>query len=118
MKKTFASIVVLFLTITCLAQSSWTPWQSFSNNGLAISYGRVNATTVTWKFKNTAGCTIQPFNLQYSYVDANTGQYMTQNDVMPEALRPGQEFGGWSAFTANTRGSIQVQSAGADIVCQ
>lgn len=113
MKSSLRAISVLFLSAAMLAQgASWGAWQSYGSNGVVqISFARVNATTMTWKFRNgSANCTLKPFNFRYTYTDADTGQFTAQNDIMPENLGPGQVLGGWTAFSANTRGGVEVMT--------
>jgi hypothetical protein len=45
----------------------------------------------------------------YSYLDANTGQYQTGVDYLPGGLAPGAVIGGWAAFTANTYTQPTIQ---------
>jgi hypothetical protein len=38
-----------------------------------------------------------------------TGLQKTGKNVMPTALKPGEQFGGWAAFTANTRNEPKIK---------
>ena len=57
---------------------------------------------------NAGANTIASMQFNYTYVDANSGQQATQQDVLPYALAPRQSVGGWTAYTANTRGEIVI----------
>jgi hypothetical protein len=99
--------VILLLVAIAIPQivraDSWGPWM-YVAPGIEIQYARVNAKTWTWAFRNSnLACTLQPFNFSYSYVDADTGQYVTQHDIEPLKLAPRRALGGWSAYTANSR---------------
>ncbi len=86
----------------------WGPWALLGNSGLVFDVSRVNGTTETWRFLNAGTNTITSMQFNYSYVDANSGQQATQSDILPFPLRPGQSVGGWTAYTANTRGDIEI----------
>jgi hypothetical protein len=89
-------------------QAPWGPWAPLGNTGLMFDLSRVNGTTVTWRFYNAGSNTIASMYFNYSFVDADTGQQTTQSDLIPLTLAPGQSLGGWSAYTANTRGGIDI----------
>lgn len=86
----------------------WGPWAGLGTAGLVFDVSRVDAKTVTWRFRNAGTNTIAAMNFNYSFVDADTGQQTTQSDVLPFPLAPGQSVGGWAAYTANTRGDISI----------
>jgi hypothetical protein len=87
---------------------SWGPWVALGNSGLVFDVSRVNGSTLTWRFLNAGPSTIAAMQFNYSYLDANTGQPATQSDVLPFALAPAQSVGGWTAYTANTKGNITL----------
>jgi hypothetical protein len=89
-------------------QAPWGSWSPIGNTGLVFDVSRVNDTTSTWRFMNAGANTITSMQFNYTYVDANTGQQATQQDVLPYALAPRQSVGGWAAYTANTRGEIVI----------
>lgn len=84
----------------------WGPWQFIGSTGIAVSVSRVNSKTLTWAFFNGRPDTITSLNFNYSFVDADSGQNTTQTDLLPFPLKPGGEIGGWTAYTANTRGGV------------
>lgn len=86
----------------------WGPWQLLGNTGVAVSVSRVDSKTLTWEFFNGRPDRVTSLNFNYSYVDADSGQNTTQKDVVPVTLKPGDALGGWTAYTANTRGSINI----------
>jgi hypothetical protein len=88
--------------------STWGSWAALGNAGLVFDVSRVNATTLTWRFLNAGANTIADMQFNYSYVDASSGQPVTQTDVLPYALAPGQSVGGWAAYTATTRGNVTL----------
>jgi hypothetical protein len=90
------------------AQAPWGSWTPIGNTGLVFDVSRVNDTTSTWRFLNAGANTISSMQFNYTYVDANSGQQATQQDVLPYALAPRQSVGGWAAYTANTRGDIVI----------
>lgn len=87
---------------------SWGPWVALGNSGLVFDVSRVNDSTLTWRFLNAGPNTIEGMQFNYSYVDATTGQPATQSDVLPFALAPAKSVGGWTAYTANTKGNITL----------
>lgn len=87
-------------------QAPWGPWAALGDSGLVFGLSRVDANTVTWRFLNAGSNTITGMNFNYSFVDATSGQPTTQSDLLPFPLAPGQSVGGWTAYTANTKGSI------------
>jgi hypothetical protein len=89
-------------------QAPWGSWSPIGNTGLVFDVSRVNDTTSTWRFMNAGANTIASMQFNYTYVDANSGQQATQQDVLPYALAPRQSVGGWTAYTANTRGEIVI----------
>jgi TPR repeat protein len=84
----------------------WGPWQFIGNTGIAVSVSRVNSKTLTWEFFNGRPDTITSMNFNYTFVDADSGQNTTQSDLLPFPLKPGGGIGGWTAYTANTRGGV------------
>lgn len=89
-------------------QAPWGAWSALGNTGLVFDVSRVNDSTATWRFLNAGSNTISSVQFNYTYVDANTGQQATKQDVVPLPLAPGQSLGGWAAYTANTRGDIVI----------
>ena len=98
------------------SQAPWRQWVPLGNTGLMLSVSRVNATTLTWRFRNAGSQTVQSMGFNYTYVDADTGQTKTDSDILPFLLMPGQGVGGWAAYTANTRGNVFIQIT--SIACQ
>ncbi len=86
---------------------NWGAWRS-TGVGISIRFARVNNTTVTWSFRNDTNRVLESMDFDYSFVDADTNMQTTQHDLLPYALRPGGAVGGWTAFMANTRGSVSV----------
>jgi hypothetical protein len=89
-------------------QAPWGAWTTLGNTGLVFDVTRVNSTTETWRFLNAGTSTISSMQFNYTYVDADSGHQATQSDILPFALGPGQSVGGWTAYTANTRGNIEI----------
>lgn len=106
-----AFMLLLIATTLCQpmaeAQSSWGPWES-TGVGISIRIARVNATTLTWSFRNDTNQVLRSMDFDYTFVDADTNQQTTQHDILPFALRPGSTVGGWTAYTANTRGAVSI----------
>jgi len=85
-------------------QSNWSAWQPCGNS-VSVSFSQVAGTsTWTWKFRNDGTQAIT--YMDFYYTD-NTGQ---NTDVLPGSLNPGDVIGGWAAFTANSRPTIQIKS--------
>lgn len=78
-------------------------------NNVSVSFVRVNNTTYAWKFRNDGYNTIAYMKFNYSYIDADSGQYRTDVDFLPGSLRPGAVIGGWAAFSANSRAQPTIQ---------
>ena len=97
-------------------KAPWGNWAALGSSGLVFDVSRVNATTLTWRFLNAGPRVITGMQFNYSYVDADTNQPATQSDLLPFALAPGQSVGGWTAYTANTRGNVTL--AITQISCQ
>lgn len=89
-------------------QAPWGTWAALGNTGLMFDVSRVNGTVVTWRFLNAGSNTISSMQFNYSYIDADSGQQATQQDLLPYPLGPGQSVGGWAAYTANTRGDVLI----------
>jgi hypothetical protein len=96
----FALAAVLAAVTT--AYADWT-YFTYVGNSVSVSFSAVDNTTQTWKFRNDGYNTISYMKFSYSYIDANTGRYETDTDILPGSLGPGEVFGGWAAFTANSR---------------
>jgi hypothetical protein len=88
--------------------AGWGPWAFLANTGVAVSVTHVDSKTLTWEFFNGRPDKITTLNFTYSYVDADTGQNVTKSDTVPLPLKPGDGLGGWTAYTANTRGTINI----------
>lgn len=88
--------------------SIWGQWMFLGNTGVAISVSRVDSKTLTWEFFNGRSDSITSLNFNYTYADADSGQNTTQKDVVPLTLKPGDGLGGWTAYTANTRGNVSI----------
>lgn len=87
---------------------TWSTWVFIGNSGVAFSVSRVNSNTLTWRFFNGGPMKITTMNFNYTYIDADTGQSTTQSDLLPFTLNPGGIFGGWAAYTANTKGGVSI----------
>ena len=80
----------------------WSTWDYLSNQ-VSVSYNQVQRDTWTWKFRNeSADTTITYMSFKYRDKDGE------HTDVFPGRLRPGEAFGGWSAFTASSRPTIVI----------
>ncbi|MGD0906815.1 MAG: hypothetical protein ABSA96_04495 [Candidatus Acidiferrales bacterium] len=109
-------IIVVFALIAALvgvvqppvkAQSAWGPWET-TGVGISIRVARVNNTTVTWAFRNDTNRTLRSMDFDYTFVDAGTNQVTTQHDILLFPMASGGSFGGWTAYTANTRGEVSI----------
>lgn len=96
--------------------AGWGPWAFLSTTGVAVSVSHVDSKTLTWEFFNGRPDKVTTLNFTYSYIDADTGQNATKSDIVPLTLKPGDGLGGWTAYTANTRGTIDI--AITQMVCQ
>jgi len=105
MKKKLISCILALAILAAAGSAYATNWSMFYvlNNNVSVSFAPVDGTTYTWKFRNDGYNTITYMEFTYTYMDANTYQYKTEKDVLPGTLRPGEVFGGWSAFTAVSR---------------
>ncbi len=95
-------LVISCITAATILADNWSYFLPVGDN-VSVSFAPVDNATYTWKFRNDGYNRIKYLEFSYSYIDANTGQYRTDQDVFPGSLGPGQTFGGWSAFTANSR---------------
>jgi hypothetical protein len=86
----------------------WGPWAALGDTGLMFDVSRVNGTTATWRFLNAGSNMITSMQFNYTYIDAKSGQRTTQSDILPFPLAPGQTVGGFAAYTANTRGNVEI----------
>jgi hypothetical protein len=89
------------------AQTTWGAWES-TGVGISIRFSRVNNTTLTWAFRNDTNQPLTSMDFNFSYVDADSGQYSTAHDLLPYTLNPGASVGGWTCYSANTRGSVSI----------
>jgi hypothetical protein len=89
------------------AQSTWGAWES-TGVGISIRFARVNNNTLTWAFRNDTNQNLTSMDFNYSFVDADSGEETTQHDILPYTLRPGGSVGGWTCYSANTRGSVSI----------
>ena len=98
---TLVAIAMVGLALAAFADD----WTSFTylGDGVSVSFARVTSDTYTWKFRNDLSSRITYMKFRYSYVDANSGILQIERDVLPGTLRSGEVFGGWSAFTSNSR---------------
>jgi hypothetical protein len=94
----------------------WGSWTYIATTGVAFGVSRVNNTTLTWRFFNGGPQKITSMNFTYTYVDADTGQTTTSKDILVFPLKPGGIFGGWTAYTANTRGNMSITIT--DMTCE
>jgi hypothetical protein len=105
-----AGIVVLLgmCAVPARAQDAkWTPWHSVQcpklGCSLSVSFSQVvNTNTWTWKFRNDGTQSVY-IQFEYTYIDADSGRLTTTPDMFPKALAPGEVWGGWATYTANTR---------------
>lgn len=106
MKRSTLAAIAVAIMFPMIAFAEWGPYSYFTPN-VSISYSRVDNTNLTWQFKNTSpGCSVEPFTFSYTYIDADSNQLVTSSDVQPLRLAPNQSVGGWTAFSANTRGML------------
>jgi hypothetical protein len=87
--------------------AKWTPWRSVDcpklGCNLSVSFSQVvNTNTWTWKFRNDGTQSVY-IQFEYTYIDADSGRLTTTPDMFPKALAPGEVWGGWATYTANTR---------------
>ena len=80
----------------------WSTWDNLSNE-VSVSYNQVQRDTWTWKFRNESAVSTITY-MTFKYWDKD-GEH---RDVFPGRLRPGEVFGGWSAFTASSRPTIAI----------
>jgi hypothetical protein len=104
----FSLIMLLFVSLFAQGQTAWGPWAMAGDGSLQVRFARVNETTMTWAIKNNTTCQIKSFNFEYTFTDADTNQYTQLHDTVPLNLKPGESVGGWTAYTANTRGAISL----------
>ena len=106
MKRRFITVAVAVAAIVAAtANMKADEWSSFwpVSNNVSVSFVRVDSSTYAWRFRNDGYNTIKYMKYTYSYFDTGTGQYRTDVDYFPGTLAPGRVFGGWAAFSANTR---------------
>ncbi len=101
------AIVAVLAAVASAYAADWTIFFPLGNN-VSVSFTPVDSTTYTWKFRNDGYNTITYMEFRYSYIDVNTGQYETETDVFPGSLKPGEVFGGWTAFSAETRSQPSI----------
>ena len=103
--KARVTVVILLLVglaaATPTARADWSTWQDVGN-GVWVSYTQVNRDTWTWKFKNVGTTTIT--YMRFTYEDKD-GEHP---DILPGSLRPNAVIGGWAAFTASSRPTINI----------
>lgn len=104
--------VTLVLGLTRKAEAvEWGIWQRVGGVAqVEASFANVGNGTWAWKFRNMGGRTIVSFN--YTYQSTFGPNTRPISDVEPHILRPGEEFGGWAAFSCECQAppSIQVTS--------
>lgn len=111
-KSKIALLVIAVITLSwhtkaAAQDGNWGPWRS-TGVGISIRFARVNNTTLTWSFRNDTNRVLESMDFDYTFVDADTNMQTTQHDLLPYALRPGGAVGGWTAFSANTRGAVTI----------
>jgi hypothetical protein len=99
---TVLALVGLFAALPGAHADNWTYFMALGNN-VSVSFVRVDNTTYAWKFRNDGYNTITDMKYTYSYIDADSGLSKTDADILPVPIKPGGVFGGWAAFSANTR---------------
>lgn len=99
------AVLLLVLSSIAVGAVLADDWSYFVplGNSLSVSFAQVDSTTYTWKFRNEGYNRIKYLEFTYSYIDAGTGLYRTDQDVLPGSLGSGEAFGGWTAFTASSR---------------
>jgi len=102
MRKIFFALVTLLCVSGLIEADDWTPYTSIGE-GVSVSFKQVQKTTYTWSFRNDQSTIITSMTFSYSYFDAKGGEYKTDKDVIPLSIKPGKAFGGWAAFSAETR---------------
>jgi hypothetical protein len=76
----------------------WGIWQRVGGAAqVEVSFANVGNGTWAWKFRNMTGRTITSFN--YTYQSTFGPNTRPVADVEPNVLHPGEEFGGWAAFS-------------------
>jgi hypothetical protein len=100
----FSALAVLASGLARAGDGTWSAWHSLGND-LSVSFAQVTKTTVGWQFRNDSSYrTLKDATFEYSFIDADTHHLTTAKDIIPEAIAPGGTFGGWAAYTANSRG--------------
>ena len=115
-KRWMTSCILMAVMVIAVAVAYADDWSYFLDvgSGVSVSFARVDNAVYTWKFRNDGYSKIRYMQFTYSYIDADTGQYKTDTDVVPGSLEPGEVFGGWSAFTANTRSQPVIRITNID----
>ena len=100
---TLIILLVFALTIiSAKADAVWTAWKDIGEK-ISVSFTQVNKSTWTWKFRNDGETTV-------TYMDFNyTDTKGTHPDVFPGTLAPHKAFGGWAAFTAESKPEIKIK---------
>ena len=101
-------LVLCCITAATILADNWSYFVPVGNS-VSVSFAPVDNTTYTWKFRNDGYSRIKYLEFTYTYFDANTYQYRTDKDVLPGSLAPGETFGGWAAFTANSRSQPSIR---------
>jgi hypothetical protein len=111
MFKAWFGYLVAVAVLGAAASASASDWSMFrpAGNGVSVSFAAVDRTTYTWKFRNDGDNTIKYMEFTYSYVNAETGLYQTDKDVLPVPLGAAKVFGGWAAFTSTSRRPPAIQ---------
>lgn len=104
MKKIILCLLLFGLTTT--VWGGWGPWSDLGSF-VSVSYSQVNGNTWTWKFRNDGSSTIT--YMEFKYTDS-LGVHQGGLNVLPFDLKPGQAFGGWTAFasTGSSRPSVAI----------
>ena len=98
----FATILSIGLcSRTAHADTQWSGFQSVGS-GVSVSFAQVNRDTWTWKFRNDEDTTITYMDFKY------TDSKGDHKDTLPGSLGPHKVFGGWAAFTASSRPTIEI----------
>lgn len=86
------------------AHADWGSWQTIGDGFVKVRFNQVNTDTCTWRIRNTGTATITRFDFSYKYSPAdNPNSQKTEKDVLPYPLRRGEEVGGLTVYSANTR---------------
>ena len=108
MRKLIHAWIPVVFAAAAFGGDGWTAYTSIGE-GVSVSFTAVTKTTYTWAFRNDGTTTITGMKFSYSYIDADSGQYKTDTDILVLSLKAGRSFGGWAAYTAVTRSAPTIK---------